>query len=275
MEAGDGAVIEVETHDEVTFVRLARRVLGRPMYWTGCYLVDGLLLDCGPPATVPELLDFLSGRRVAGLAITHHHEDHMGAAYELGARLGLAARIHPAGLGFLEHGFAQEFYRRLAWGRASRVPAEPLGTEFESARLRFEVVETPGHSPDHACFLVRERGWLFTGDLFIAERLRFLRADEDLTQLIASLELAASLPIDTVFCAHRGLVRDGVGALRRKADHLSALREAIRDGLKRGRSEAELTRQVVGREGFFSYLSFGHFSARNFVRAVARALPGR
>jgi glyoxylase-like metal-dependent hydrolase (beta-lactamase superfamily II) len=275
MAPGDDAVIGVETHGEVTFVRLARRVLGWPVYWTGCYLVDGLLLDCGPPATVAELLDFLAGRRVVGLAITHHHEDHMGAAYELGTRLGLAARIHPAGLGFLERGFEQQFYRRLAWGRASRVPARPLGPSFEGERLRFEMIETPGHSPDHACFLVRERGWLFTGDLFIAERLRFLRADEDLTQLIASLELAASLPVDAVFCAHRGLVRDGVGALRRKAGHLGALREAIRDGLRRGRSEAEVARHVVGREGLFSYLSLGHFSARNFVRAVASSLPGR
>lgn len=274
MAQGDAQVIEVETHGEVTFIRLARRVLGRPMYWTGCYLADGLLLDCGPPATVPELLDFLAGRRVGGLAITHHHEDHMGAAYELGARLGLRARIHAAGLHYLEHGFAQQFYRRLAWGRAARVPADRLGPTFEGERLRFEVIATPGHSPDHACFFARERGWLFTGDLFIAERLRFLRADEDLAQLIASLQLAASLPAGSVFCAHRGLVRDGVAALRRKADHLSALREAIRDGLRRGRSEAELARQLVGREGLFAYLSFGHFSARNFVRAVAGSLPG-
>lgn len=267
-------MIAVETHGELTFVRLARRFLGRPLYWTGCYLADGLLIDCGPPATVRELLDFLDGKSVAGLAITHHHEDHMGAAYELGARRGLTARIHPEGLAYLEHGFAQEFYRRLVWGRAARVPAEPLGASFEGERLRFEVVPTPGHSRDHACFLVRERGWLFTGDLFIAERLRFLRADEDLTQIIDSLELAASLPADTVLCAHRGVVHDGVAALRRKADHLRGLREAIRDGLQRGRSEAELVR-LVGREGFYSYLSLGEFSARNFVRAVAGTLPGR
>lgn len=263
-------MIEVETHGEIVFVRLARRVLGRPMYWTGCYLVDGLLLDCGPPATVPELLAFLEGRRVAGLALTHHHEDHVGAAYELGARRGLAARIHPSGAAFLEHGFAQEFYRRLAWGRAPRVRAEPLGPSFEGERLRFEAAHTPGHSPDHACFLVPERGWLFTGDLFLAERLRFLRADEDLTALIDSLDVAAALPASEVFCAHRGPVRGGALALRRKADHLRSLREAIRDGLARGRSQAELARTLVGRESWMSYLSLGHFSARNFVRAVAK-----
>ncbi len=267
-------MIAVETHGEVTFVRLARRVLGGPMYWTGCYLADGLLLDCGPPATAAELLSFLDGRRLEGLAITHHHEDHMGAAPDLVARRGLPARIHPLGLGFLEHGFAQEFYRRLAWGRAPRLRAEPLGEAFEGRALRFEVLLTPGHSPDHACFLARERGWLFTGDLFLAERLRFLRDDEDLVSLIASLERAAALPAGEVFCAHRGPVRGGVQALRRKAEHLRALRESIRDGLRRGRSEGELARRLVGREGFLSLLSGGRFSARNFVRAVAREALG-
>lgn len=263
-------MIAVETHGDVTFVRLARRVLGAPIFWTGCYLADGLLLDCGPPATALELLAFLEGKPVEGLALTHHHEDHIGAAGALAARRGLQPRIHSLGLGPLERGFEQQFYRRLAWGRASRLRAEALGDTFQGRRATFEVIATPGHSPDHACFLARERGWLFTGDLFLAERLRFLRADEDLTGLIASLEVAAALPAETVFCAHRGPVRGGVAALRRKAQHLTALRESIRDGLARGRSQVELTRRLVGREGYLSLLSAGHFSARNFVRAVAR-----
>ncbi len=263
-------MLQVETHGDVTFVRLARRVLGRPMFWTGCYLVDGLLLDCGPPVTAPELLDFLGDRPLEALCLTHHHEDHMGGAAALVARRGLPVRAHALGLDFLAQGFEQQFYRRLAWGRAARLRAESLAGAFEGRRLRFEPVLTPGHSPDHVCFLAPERGWLFTGDLFLAERLRFLRADEDLTALIDSLDHAASLPAGEVFCAHRGPVRGGVEALRRKAEHLRALREGLRDGLRRGRSEAELTRRLVGREGYLSLLSGGHFSARNFVRAVAK-----
>jgi glyoxylase-like metal-dependent hydrolase (beta-lactamase superfamily II) len=265
-------MIAVETHADLTFVRLARRVLGAPMFWTGCYLFDGLLLDCGPPATAGELLDFLDGRPLEGVCLTHHHEDHIGGAAALQARWGMPVRAHATGLEWIARGFEQQFYRRLAWGRAPRLRAEPLGEAFEGRRLRFEAVLTPGHSPDHVCFWVPERGWLFTGDLFLAERLRFLRADEDLTGLIESLERAASLPAEAVFCAHRGPVRGGLEPLRRQAPHLRALREGLRDGLVRGHSEAELTRRLVGREGYLSLLSGGHFSARNFVRAVAAGL---
>ncbi len=41
-------MMRVEQHGPVRFVRLARPFLGRGIYWTGCYLVDGLLVDCGP-----------------------------------------------------------------------------------------------------------------------------------------------------------------------------------------------------------------------------------
>jgi glyoxylase-like metal-dependent hydrolase (beta-lactamase superfamily II) len=129
---------------------------------------------------------------------------------------------------------------------------------------------TPGHSPDHVCLFVPARGYLFTGDLFLAERLRFLRRDEDLTELITSLERMAALPAERVFCAHRGLVKGGTDALRRKAQHLSALRADILEGLQRGRGPGELARRLVGREGLLSVLSLGHFSARNFVHVLAR-----
>jgi hypothetical protein len=44
----------------------------------------------------------------------------------------------------------------------------------------------------------------------------------------------------------------------------------VRELLTQGVPEAEITRRAVGREGFLAWFSLGRFSARNFVRAVAR-----
>ena len=41
--------------------------------------------------------------------------------------------------------------------------------------------------------------------------------------------------------------------------------------LARGLSEREVTRLAVGPEGFLTWFSRGRFSARNFVKAVARS----
>jgi glyoxylase-like metal-dependent hydrolase (beta-lactamase superfamily II) len=261
-------VIRVERHEGLAFLRMARRVAGVPVYWTGAYLVDGVLVDCGPPVTARHLGRLLDGERLDAIAITHHHEDHMGAAPLLAQR-GIPAWLHPAGVPLVRDGFVQEGYRALAWGRPARLEARPLGGVLETKRLRLEVVPTPGHSPDHVCFFERERGWLFTGDLFLAERLRYLREDEDVTAHIASLDAVCALPLRQVFCAHRGPVRDGPAALRRKRDNLLRMSETICGLLREGLSEREVARRAVGREGPLTWFSRGRFSARNFVRAVA------
>jgi glyoxylase-like metal-dependent hydrolase (beta-lactamase superfamily II) len=264
------AFLRVEEYGPVVFFRLTRTILSRPLRWAGAYLVDGLLLDCGPPATARELLQALEGRAVDGLAITHHHEDHMGSARLLASHRGLVPRLHRAGVPLLRDGFRQELYRRLVWGRPARVAAEPLDADVRGRSTVLQVVHTPGHSPDHVCFFAPDDGWLFTGDLFLAERLRFLRSDEDLSALIRSLRTVAQLPVRAVFCAHRGLVPDGPAALRRKAEHLAGMREKIRELLARGLPEREVARRAVGREGSLTWFSLGQFSAVNFVRAVRR-----
>ena len=54
-------MIRVEPDEEdrrITFFRLARTLVGRPVYLTGAYLVGDALVDCGPPVTARELLRY-------------------------------------------------------------------------------------------------------------------------------------------------------------------------------------------------------------------------
>jgi glyoxylase-like metal-dependent hydrolase (beta-lactamase superfamily II) len=254
----------------VVFLRLARTVAGRPLYRGGAYLLGNVMLDCGPPATAREVVSWLGNRTVDALLVTHHHEDHSGGAALLMRERGLTPYIHASGVRPLAHGYEIQLYRRLVWGRPEAVEARPLPPVVDTGGVRLEVVETPGHCPDHVCFYDRSRGWLFTGDLFLGERQRYLREDEDLEQTIASLRTAVALPLERVFCAHRGPLRDGPAALRRRLDHLTTVRDQARELMAQGLPDAEIARRVVGPEGPLTWISRGRFSALNFVKSLKR-----
>ncbi len=67
----------------------------------------------------------------------------------------------------------------MAWGARSPARVGALPERLETPRFHFQVIHTPGHSADHVALFEPERGWLFLGDLYLAPKPRYLRADED------------------------------------------------------------------------------------------------
>lgn len=156
----------------------------------GAYLLAGpdgdlALIEVGPGATVPALLD---GIRAAGfdpaavtkLLVTHIHLDHAGAAGLLMAEMPRAVLyVHEVGAPHMIDptkllGSAAQIYgggmHRL-WGTFLPVPAERLVALKDNDRIsaggrELEVLYTPGHASHHVAFYDRSHGGcLFTGDV--------------------------------------------------------------------------------------------------------------
>jgi glyoxylase-like metal-dependent hydrolase (beta-lactamase superfamily II) len=166
-----------------------------------------------------------------------------------------------------------ELYRRLVWGQAENVEAMPLGDVVETARYRLDVIPTPGHSPDHVCFFEPEQGWLFSGDLFIHERARYLRADEDAYQILASLRRVLALQPHLLICSHAGFIEDACGAIERKIaywEHVTDQAQALR---REGLSLQEVSNRLLGPEGLATHISRGHFAKINLIRSLLSRAP--
>jgi glyoxylase-like metal-dependent hydrolase (beta-lactamase superfamily II) len=249
----------------VTRIHLARTFFGRPAYTVEAYLVDGLLIDTGCPATAAELVAWCRERDVRQAVNTHHHEDHAGGNAALQQGLNLPIAAPPASLPILADFPRLQFYRRAVWGQPADVRIEPLGEVVETERYRFQVVPAPGHSPDQVCLFEPEQGWLFSGDLFIHQRARYLRADEDALGTIASLRRILELRPQKLFCAHAGVVEDGAAALQAKIDFWEDIREQARALRSRGLSLDEISRQALGAEGLLTRFTLGHFSKLNLI----------
>lgn len=262
-------MLETTTHGPITRIRMARVVLGRVVHDVSAYLVGGLLVDTGPPATADTLVALCRRREVRRVVLTHHHEDHSGGAAALARQLGVDVLAPAGAIPILAEGLRMPFYRYLVWGqRPERLRACPLPDRIEIGDLELSVLSTPGHAFPHVCLFEAERRWLFSGDLFVHERVKYLRRIEDLEAHLASLGRALALEPELLLCAHAGVVEDACGALERKIAYWEGLRARARNLQAEGYSPAAITRQLLGREGFLTYASFGDFSKRNLVRAL-------
>jgi len=111
------------------------------------------------------------------LLLTHGHIDHAGGAGAVVRAAGLPAYVHPDDDYLTLHPADQ---LRMLFGVSVtedqaapfRPPDsyEPLadGQHLDLAGYAFEVLHTPGHTPGHCCFLVRDEGVLFSGDQLFA-----------------------------------------------------------------------------------------------------------
>lgn len=263
-------------YGEVRYFRMARTVLGRAIYWTGVYLIDGLLVDSGPPNLAREVRRLVGDLGVRQCVTTHHHEDHSGNHGLLAQQLRITPLAHASAVARLAEPEARpQLYRRVAWGARPPAPAAPLGDGLETPRFRFRVIHTPGHATDHVALFEPERGWLFSGDLYLAPRLRYLRADEDVYAMMDSLRRVLALEPRVLFCQHRGRVEQGAARLRDKLDFLVELRERIHELHGRGWSDAAIARALPGSDLLWRVWTGGDFSKRNFVRAFQRTASAR
>ena len=269
-------MIKTQEIEGVVKIKLARSLLGRPFYFTTAYWVDGLLIDTGCAHTQEELLATVEDLGIDRVVNTHSHEDHFGANGALQARWNVEVLAHAKALPILADPrlLRLQPYRRIFWGYPPPSAAKPVGEVVETTHHRFQVIHTPGHSPDHICLYEREKGWLFTGDAYIGGRDRALRADYDIYGIIDSLNKLAKLDSTRLFPAS-GTVRDNPRQdIVLKIKYLEELGEQVRELHQEGLSRSQIRKAVFGGEMPIAYITLGHFSGRNLVRSYLENSSG-
>lgn len=242
------------------------------MYW-----LDGLLVDTGQSHMRRHAARLLEGRRVRQIALTHHHEDHSGNAGPLAASHGATVLGHPLAARKLERGFAILPYQHATWGLAAPVEVAPLPAMLHTDAFRLEPIHTPGHSKDHTVYLEPDHGWLFAGDLFLGERIKFFRSDEDIGQQIASIRLVLRRDFEALFCSHRPAPRGGHARLARKLQFLEDFAGEVARLARRGLGEREILRALARQpqDRLVRLFTTGNASFAHMVRSALRAATMR
>jgi hydroxyacylglutathione hydrolase len=159
-----------------------------------------------------------AGVRIVRVLETHNHADHLSGHGRFALEHDVVVSIHP---------LAEVEY-----------PCEPFedGDELTVGSLSIQVLHTPGHRPEHCCFLVE--GHLLTGDsLLIGDAARpdlAVEAREGAEDLFGSLRRLAELPDEVeVDPGHTGGSLCGAGLSGEKVSTIGMQRlsnEALRIG---------------------------------------------
>jgi len=221
---------------------LVRRIVaGNPGPFTGpgtnTYLVgidEVAVIDPGPDDKkhVDAIIGASMRERVRWVVLTHTHPDHSPAT----ARLVKATKAEVLAFGAKRDKDGGEFTIDRALGEGDTVE----GTEFG-----LEVLHTPGHSPNHLCFLLEEERVLFTGDTVLDGMYSVVSPARggDMAAYIKTLERLKRLRLSRIAPGHGDVIEEPRARLDDYLAHRKLREQQVMRVLKK-RGEAKV-REIV------------------------------
>lgn len=203
---------------------------GNPSQWTGptgnnTYLFTGrtpLLIDAGVgnSAHLSAIEEALQGLDLEVILLTHSHSDHASGV--------------PALIG--------------RWPRVVVRPnSQPLaeGDTIRAGDGTLVALHTPGHAPDHFCFLDKTTGDIFCGDLARLGGTIVIPASRggDLRAYLASLQRIRDLRPPRLWPGHGPVVDNPLRLLDEYIEHRKAREAQVIEAVRRGRATPS---EIVG-----------------------------
>lgn len=190
-----------------------------PATHTSCYLAgDGEFVAIDPASPWADeqdrLAEVVAARgRLALIALTHHHADHVGAAAALARRTGAPIAAHRATAARLP-------------GLVDRLLDD--GERLEHGGVRLRALHTPGHAPGHLAFLDEASGAVVAGDLVAGVGTILIDpAEGHMATYLASLERLLALGVGALYPAHGPVIADGAQKLREYLAHRRMREERV------------------------------------------------
>ncbi|MFW2405431.1 MAG: MBL fold metallo-hydrolase [Gammaproteobacteria bacterium] len=131
------------------------------------------------------------------ILVTHTHHDHSPAAQALAEVTGAPRIGRPPPDGpRQDSGFAPETIMQD-------------GDSLNTDEFTLRAVHTPGHAPNHLCYLYEELGWLFTGDhVMNGSTVVIDPPDGNMNEYLASLRRVRALDLSKLAPGHGDLLDD-------------------------------------------------------------------
>lgn len=261
--------------DGVHYYRFSVYRLGNNVQTVYTYIMDDLLVDTAQRHNRENIFKVAQEHDIHKIILTHHHEDHSGNVAFLMKELQAEAYAHPAAVKILKRGYQTSPLAKLLNGTVEKASLKPLlETDIVStANHTLQPIFTPGHCDDHYCYYEKNKGWLFSGDLYVADKIKYFGSYESLLTQIDSIKKLVVLDFDTLFCSHNPKVEGGKQRLRNKLQFFEDFAGKVTQYHQQGKSVSEIFTLMNLKENYYyKVLTAGSFTAENMVKSVIKDL---
>ncbi|MFK7897600.1 MAG: MBL fold metallo-hydrolase [Myxococcota bacterium] len=220
---------------------------------TNTYLVGTgekrFLLDTGSGLeeympVLEEAIAQVGCKEIEGIVLTHAHPDHIGGVNQVRAHFGdipVYKTPWPKDEGLAGPGGEVSEHPITDPDALADGPLETIGhgdiVETEGARLR--AIFTPGHAPDHLCFLLEEEQNLFSGDNVLGVGTTVIPVGSgDLGQYMDSLERVLEEAPKQIYPAHGPRITTGEDKIREYLEHRRARERQVMEAVQAGDGDA-------------------------------------
>lgn len=237
------------------------------------FLVDDVLIDTAQRHNRENLYKVIKDKNISKILLTHHHEDHSGNVGYLMKKLNIPAYGHQYAHDVLKNGYTISPLSTILSGTVDKANLNVIKDKdiIYTKHHQLHTIYTPGHSPDHLCFYEPNKGWLFSGDLYVADKIKYFAKFESLTTQIESLKILVKLDFDTLFCAHNPKLENGKERLISKLDFFENFAGTVKSYYYQGYKQKEIFNKMELKENYLNkYITLGGFCAENMIYSVIK-----
>ena len=239
------------------------------------FVVDDLLIDTAQRYNRENILKVANQHGIKKIILTHHHEDHTGNVAFLMDELKADGYAHPTAVKIVGKGYKMSPLAKLMNGRVEKANLKPLlETDIiQTANYNLQPVYTPGHCDDHYCYYEKNRGWLFSGDMYVADKIKYFANYESLLTQISSIKKMLALDFDVLFCSHNPKVENGKKRLQNKLQFFEDFAGTVTNYYEQGHNARQIFALMGMKENYVNkYITLGSFCAENMVHSVVNDL---
>lgn len=240
-----------------------------------CYQFGDVLIDTGQQHSRKNVQKILEQTNISKIYITHLHEDHTGNAAFISDWKNAEVFAHPIGAKRLTRGFNINPVGKLYSGAVEKVNTQAIEDNqiLELGDYKLKTLYTPGHADDHITYCEQNNGWLFSGDLYVADRIKYFAKYESVNQQMASIEKMLAEDFQYLCCAHNPKMEDGRARLERKLEIFQNFKGEVETQRAKGLKATEILKNLGRKEKYFyKIMTFGGYSAVNMVKSVIKEM---